>query len=45
MELDRTPVGVLFFWHCADDAGGSFFADGVLVPAIVLEIDYAQRWE
>jgi hypothetical protein len=41
MELDRTPIGGLFFLHCAGQNCRSFFADGVLVPAIVLEIDDA----
>ena len=42
MGLDRAPVGGLLF--AASSAGRncrSFFADGVLVPAIVLEIDDA----
>src|SRR6266851_4871130 len=41
MGLYRVPVGGLFFLHRAGQNCRSFFADGVLVPAIVLEIDDA----
>src|SRR5580704_10155141 len=40
MGLDRAPVG-LFFVQSTGQNWRSFFADGVLVPAIVLEIDDA----
>ena len=39
MGLDRAPVGGLFFGYRAGQDSRSLFADGVLVPAIVLEID------
>jgi hypothetical protein len=39
MELNRAPVGRLLFARSARQDWQRFFTDGVLVPAIVLEID------
>ena len=39
MELNRVPVGRLLFARSARQDWRSFFTDGVLIPAIVLEID------